>query len=82
VVIFLEDKRANKMRVIRLTVFVTKFDGTRQQFSKEKIVRTCMRMGATRTVAESVADEIEARIYDGITTRKILQMIFSRLRKR
>ena len=69
------------MRVITLTVFVTKFDGTKQQFSKEKIVRTCLRMGATRAVAESVADEIEARIHDGITTRKILQMIFTRLRK-
>jgi hypothetical protein len=81
VVIFLADKRAILMRVITLNVFVTKFDGTMQQFSKEKIVRTCMRMGATRAVAEFVADEIEARIYDGIPTRKILQMIFSRLRK-
>jgi hypothetical protein len=82
VISFLADKRAIKMRVIMLTVFVTKFDGTRQPFSKEKIVRTCLRMGATQAVAESVADEIEVRIYAGITTRKILQMIFSRLRKR
>jgi hypothetical protein len=64
-----------------LTVYVTKFDGTRQPFDKTKIVRTCLRMGATRDVAESIAEEIENRIYDGIETKTILQMIFKRLRK-
>jgi hypothetical protein len=64
-----------------LTVYVTKFDGTQQPFDKNKIVRTCLRMGATRDVAESIAEEIETRIYDSIETKKILQMIFKRLRK-
>jgi hypothetical protein len=64
-----------------LTVYVTKFDGTRQPFDKTKIVRTCLRMGATRDVAESIAEEIENRIYDDIETKTILQMIFKRLRK-
>jgi IS5 family transposase len=64
-----------------LTVYVTKFDGTRQQFDKNKIARTCLRMGATKDVAESIAEEIETRIYDGIETKKILQIIFRRLRK-
>jgi hypothetical protein len=40
-----------------------------------------LRMGATRDVAELIAEEIEDRIYDGIETKKILQMIFKRLRK-
>jgi hypothetical protein len=64
-----------------LTVYVTKFDGTRQPFDRNKIVRTCLRMGATKDAAESIAEEIETRIYDGIETKKILQMIFRRLRK-
>ena len=64
-----------------LTVFVTKADGTRQPFDKPKIMRTCLRMGATLPVAELIAEEIETRIYDGIETKKILQMIFKRLRK-
>jgi hypothetical protein len=38
-------------------------------------------MGATLAVAESIAEEIETRIYDGIETKKILQMIFKHLRK-
>ena len=38
-------------------------------------------MGATLPTAELIAEEIETRIYDGIETKKILQMIFKRLRK-
>jgi len=64
-----------------LTVHVTKFDGTQQPFDKNKIVRTCLRMGATRADAESIAEEIETRVYDGIETKKILQMTFRGLRK-
>lgn len=67
--------------VVRLTVLVTKADGSKQGFNKAKIVRTCLRMGATQTVAESIADEIENRLYTGIETKKILQMIFRLLRK-
>jgi hypothetical protein len=64
-----------------LTVYVTKFDGTRQAFDKNKVVRTCLRMGATQETAQVIADEIESKLYDGISTRRILQMIFSRLKK-
>jgi hypothetical protein len=38
-------------------------------------------MGATRAVAESIAEEIETMIYDGIETKEILQIIFRQLRK-
>jgi len=58
------------MRMITLTVLVTKADGTKQPFTREKIVRTCLRMGATRVVAELIADEIENRVYVSIATKK------------
>jgi hypothetical protein len=61
---------------------VTKANGTKQLFDKEKIVRTCLRMGATKAVAESIAEEIETLMYDGIETKEILRMIFRQLRKR
>jgi len=64
-----------------LTVHVAKFDGSRQPFDKNKIVRTCLRMGATNVAAEAIAEEIETRVYDGMETKKILQMIFRSLRK-
>lgn len=59
---------------------VIKFDGTRQLFDKEKIVNTCIRMGAEKEAAELVAEKIKKKAYDGIPTKKILQMIFRYLR--
>ena len=64
-----------------LSSYVMKADGTTQLFEKEKVVNTCLRMGATKNVAELVASKVESKIYDGIDTRKILQMIFKFLRK-
>jgi hypothetical protein len=69
------------VRLILLPVSVTKADGSRQLFDGEKVVKTCIRMGATRSVAESVVKEIEARLYDGIETKEILQMVFKRLKR-
>lgn len=67
--------------MVKLTVFVTKFDGTKQPYSRAKIVKTCMRMGVSRQVAESIAAEIETKLFDGIETKKILQMIFKKLKR-
>ena len=62
-------------------VFVIKADGNRQLFDREKVVKTCLRMGASRKIADEVAEKVEKRLYDGIPTSKILQMTFSLLRK-
>ena len=62
-------------------VFVIKADGTRQLFDREKVVKTCLRMGASRKIADEVAEKVEKRLYDGIPTSKILQMTFRLLRK-
>ena len=60
-----------------MSIFVIKADGSRQLFDREKVVRTCIRMCASREIAE----EIEMKIYEGIETSKILQMIFRLLSK-
>jgi len=62
-----------------LAIFVIKADGKKELFDRGKVVRTCLRMGATGQVAEAVAEKIEMNLYDGIETRKILQMIFRQL---
>ncbi|MEM7821276.1 MAG: restriction endonuclease [Candidatus Aenigmatarchaeota archaeon] len=62
-------------------MFVTKFDGRKEIFQKEKIIRTCLRMRATREQAEYVAEKIETKAYDGIPTKKILELIFFYLKK-
>ena len=58
---------------------VTKADGSKQSFEKNKIIRTCLRMKASKDAAEEIAGKIERRLYEGIPTKKILKMIFSYL---
>ncbi|UCG37220.1 MAG: restriction endonuclease [Candidatus Bathyarchaeota archaeon] len=65
-----------------MTLLVTKADGTKQVFVREKIVRTCLRMGATRQIADDVAEAVERRIFNGVETREILKMIFKELGRR
>jgi Holliday junction resolvase-like predicted endonuclease len=62
-------------------VFVTKFDGRKQPFDKNKVINTCLRLHASREQAEAVVSKIERKIYDGIPTKKILRMIFSYLQE-
>ncbi|MGC8993740.1 MAG: ATP cone domain-containing protein, partial [Candidatus Aenigmatarchaeota archaeon] len=62
-------------------IYVTKADGSKQPFDKQKIINTCLRLQATLQQAQSIADRIEAKAYDGIPTKKILQMIFTYMKK-
>jgi len=64
-----------------MAIFVTKANGTRESFDRAKLVRTCRRMGATEEIAHHIAISIEARLFDGIETKKILSMIFVLMRK-
>jgi transcriptional regulator NrdR family protein len=54
---------------------VIKADGRKQLFDKEKIIQTCLRIGASREIAEHIANKIGAKVYNGMETRKILKMI-------
>ena len=63
-----------------MEVFVTKADGTRQLFDREKVVRTCLKMGTSRKIANEVVRKVEKGLYDGISTSKILQTTFRLLR--
>lgn len=58
-------------------MFVTKSDGRKQPFDKSKVVRTCLSMHATENQARDVANKVEEKVYEGIPTKKILQMIFT-----
>ncbi|MGA2385743.1 MAG: restriction endonuclease [Candidatus Bathyarchaeia archaeon] len=64
-----------------MAVSVTKADGSKQLFDREKIVQTCLRMGANIQVAEQVAGRVERRLYEGMATRVILSLVFQFLRE-
>jgi hypothetical protein len=66
---------------VSMNIFVTKVDGSKQLFNREKVVRTCLKMGADKQIAEEIANMIEERLYNGIPTNKILEMMFQLLRK-
>ena len=61
-------------------IFVTKFDGTKQPFDRNKVIDTCLKKGVDKRAAETIADAVEGKIYDGIPTKEILQMIFAALK--
>ena len=64
-----------------MVVMVKKADGSVQPFVKDKIIKTCLRVGANMKIAEEIAENIEAKAYNGIETENILQLIFRYLRK-
>ena len=62
-------------------ILVTKFDGRKQPFDRNKVINTCLRLHATREQAEAVVSKIERKLYDGIPTNKILKMVFNYLKE-
>jgi len=62
-------------------VMVTTASGQRQKFNAKKIYRTCIRAGASRGLASEIVREVEERLYDGIPTRKILQLVLDALER-
>jgi Holliday junction resolvase len=62
-------------------MYVIKASGETEKFDLEKIKRTCLRAGATKELAEKIAKEVKKRSYDGITTREILHITLTLLRR-
>ena len=56
-------------------VYVTKADGTKQEFDAEKILQTCLRAGLSKKEAAGVASAVRKKAYDGIRTREIFRLI-------
>ncbi|MCD6154804.1 MAG: restriction endonuclease [Candidatus Verstraetearchaeota archaeon] len=64
-----------------MLLHVIKADGSKQPYDEEKVIQTCLRLGASRAVAETVAENISSKLYDGIKTNIILEMVFEELEK-
>ncbi len=63
-------------------MFVIKTTGEREEFSREKIIRTCLRAGVSKETAEKIAAEAELHAYEGITTQEILQLVLRLLSRK
>jgi len=62
-------------------MFVVKASGEFEKFDSNKIKRTCIRAGCTEDLANKIAREVEKKSYDGISTREVLRITISLLRK-
>lgn len=61
-------------------LYVTKFDGSKQPFVKEKLVNTCIRLHASPEQARSIADKIEKEAFNGITTKQLFNLLIKYLK--
>ena len=60
---------------------IIKKDGSREEFDKEKVKRSCLNAGAAPDVAENITNNIEKLIHNEITTEELRILILSMLRK-
>ena len=54
---------------------VTKASGKKEKFDSNKILRTCLRAGATQDLAINIIRKVESKIYNGISTKRILRLV-------
>lgn len=63
-------------------IFITKASGRSVPFSKEKLLQSLKRAGATEKLASGIANEVSGQVYGGMTTKKIYRLAFNLLRDR
>ncbi|MFV5703652.1 restriction endonuclease [Flavobacterium sp. XS2P12] len=61
-------------------IVITKASGQQAPFSPEKLKRSLLNVGASEDLAESIVDEIQPKLYPGISTKKIYRIAFNRLK--
>ncbi len=55
-------------------MLVTKASGEQEEFSPEKLRQTCLRAGATERLADKVVAEVGKKMFEGISTKQILNI--------
>lgn len=62
-------------------MYIIKADGRKQEFSPEKVRRSCLRAGASQKLANEIVQKISRQIRAGMTTRELGRLIFRYLSK-
>ena len=63
------------------SITITKASGVQDIFSSEKLKTSLKKSGADDNTIDNILFEIESKLYDGISTKKIYQTAFSMLKK-
>jgi len=61
---------------------VIKKSGKKQKLNKNKIIKSCMRVGVSKKVCFQIADHVLQECYDGISTDEIRLMVIEELSRR
>ena len=64
-----------------MAILIAKADGQLEPFNPEKLISSLMRAGAEHPLALDISRDIEADLYNGITTQEIYRRAFSKLRE-
>lgn len=51
-------------------IVITKASGVQESFSSEKLKRSLVNAGASEELSELIADEVQPKLYPGISTKK------------
>lgn len=70
---------SNNLNYKNRKIFVIKSDGTRVPFNYGKVKQTCIRAGASKKLANIVANKVSRQIYGNIHTREIYKMVLDAL---
>ncbi len=63
-------------------IFITKANGEQEAFDKDKMILALKNSGVSEAESNRIVGEVEKRLYDGITTRKIYQIAYGLLKKK
>jgi len=63
-------------------VYIVKKSGKKEKFSKTKIIKGCMKSGATRKTAVTVANVISKKVVEGMSARRIGELTILSLKLR
>lgn len=61
---------------------IVKRSGKKETFSKAKIVKGCIKSGATKKVGSAVANSVAKKVFEGMSARRIGELTIMELRKK
>jgi 2-phosphoglycerate kinase len=62
-------------------VQIRKYSGDTVEFDRDKLIASLTSAGSGVELADEITQEVEKRLFDGISTSTIYQMAFKRLKK-
>lgn len=62
-----------------MAISVVKNSGEKEDFTRQKVVESCVKTGAPKDLAEKIAGEVKDSIEDETSTKEIRDMVLQKL---